>query len=127
MNAPDASNIDEYIAAFPAPVAKRLRQIRRLAKELVPESTEAIKYRMPTIVLGKNLLHFAGYKEHIGLYPAPIGVMAFKTQLEGYVSGKGSIQFQHNEPLPLDLIAKIIKYRKLQLEEQFGKKTKARS
>ncbi|WP_259015190.1 iron chaperone [Emticicia fluvialis] len=107
----EAKNIDEFISWFPPEVQKILQNIRNLVHELAPEATEAIKYAMPTFVLNGNLVHFAAFKNHIGFYPAPTGTAAFKEDLAPYKTGKGSIQFQLNEPIPYDLIRKIVLFR----------------
>ncbi len=105
-------NIDEYIAAFPHDVQKILENIRQIIKNNAPAAQEAIKYQMPTFVLsGKNLVHFAAFKNHIGFYPIPTGIEAFKAELSIYKTGKGSVQFPVNKPMPLDLIARIVQFR----------------
>lgn len=114
----EAKNIDEFIGWFPEDVQKILQNIRNLIHEIAPEATEAIKYAIPTFVLNGNLVHFAAYKNHIGFYPAPTGTEAFKEELASYKTGKGSVQFQLNEPIPYDLIRKIVLFR---LEENLKK------
>ncbi|RYU97380.1 iron chaperone [Emticicia agri] len=106
-----ARNIDEYLIDFPEATQEILQKIRALVHELAPEAKEAIKYAIPTFVLNGNLVHFAGYKNHIGFYPAPTGTEAFKEDLAPYKTGKGSVQFQLNEPIPYDLIKKIVQFR----------------
>ncbi|HVO76173.1 MAG TPA: DUF1801 domain-containing protein [Ignavibacteriaceae bacterium] len=103
--------IDEYIKAFPEDMQKILRKIRETIKETAPGAEETISYQIPTFKLNGNLVHFAGYKNHIGFYPAPSGTEAFKKEIAVYRSGKGSIQFPLNRPIPLSLIKKIVKYR----------------
>lgn len=105
------TTIDEYIAGFPADVQEHLHQIRETIKSTAPTATEKISYGMPTFHLNGNLIHFAGYKKHIGLYPAPQGIEAFKDELAVYKGAKGSVQFPLDKPMPLDLIARITKYR----------------
>jgi uncharacterized protein YdhG (YjbR/CyaY superfamily) len=105
------TTIDEYIAGFPADVQNHLQQIRETIQDAAPDATEKISYGMPTFYLNGNLIHFAGYKNHIGLYPAPQGIGAFKEELSDYKGAKGSVQFPLNKPIPLDLIARITKYR----------------
>lgn len=103
---------DEYIKQFPKDVQKILRKIRKAICDAAPEATETISYQMPTLKLnGKNLVHFAAFKNHIGFYPNPSGITPFKEELKGYKTSKGAIQFQLNEPIPYDLIEKIVKYR----------------
>ena len=104
-------NIDEYIAIFPQDVQEILQQIRSLIKRVAPESEEAIKYQIPTFVLNENLVHFAAFKKHIGFYPTPSGIENFKNELSPYKSAKGSVQFPIKDPMPLDLIEKIIRFR----------------
>ena len=104
-------NIDEYIAGFPRDVQKILKQIRTTIKKVAPDAEEAIKYGIPTFVLNENLVHFAAFKNHIGFYPTPSSIEAFKDELFRYESAKGSVQFPIDEPMPLSLIAKIVKFR----------------
>ena len=104
-------NIDEYIAGFPSDVQDRLQKIRRTIKKAAPDAEEAIKYRMPTFTLNGNLVHFAAYKNHIGFYPAPVGIEAFKKELSAYEGAKGSVRFPLDQPVPLGLIGRIVKFR----------------
>ncbi len=106
-----AENIDDYIAGFPAPVQMLLEEVRATIKKAAPGATEAIKYAMPTFILNGNLVHFAAFKNHIGFYPAPIGMTAFEKELAAYETGKGSVQFPLDQPMPLALISRIVKYR----------------
>jgi uncharacterized protein YdhG (YjbR/CyaY superfamily) len=106
-----ANSIDEYIAAFPEDVQQILQEVRATIREAAPAAKEAIKYAIPTFVGNGNLVHFAAFKEHIGFYPAPTGMEAFAKELSKYKTGKGSVQFPINEPMPLKLIAKITKLR----------------
>ncbi|EUJ33176.1 hypothetical protein MFLO_04555 [Listeria floridensis FSL S10-1187] len=104
--------IDEYIAQFPEDVKQKLEEIRALIHQLVPLATEKISYGIPTFFLKKNLVHFAGYKTHIGFYPGADGVKHFLGEIEGkYSYSKGTIQFPLVEELPLDLIERIVRYR----------------
>jgi uncharacterized protein YdhG (YjbR/CyaY superfamily) len=103
--------IDKYIANFPAETREILEQIRTTIRKIVPEATEAMKYGIPTFVLNENLVHFAAYPNHIGFYPTPSAVKAFKGDLSKYKTSKGAIQFPVDEPMPLDLITKIVKFR----------------
>lgn len=107
----DATTIDAYIAGFPPEVQVLLQQIRTTIQALAPEAREAMKYAIPTFTLGSNLVHFAAYKNHIGLYPAPRALEAFKDELAGYKGSKGAVQFPLDQPLPMDLIARIVQYR----------------
>ena len=104
--------INEYIAAFPQEVQVLLEEIRHTIKETASGATEAISYAIPTFKLkGKNLVHFAAFKKHIGFYATPTGHNAFEKELSQYKQGKGSVQFPLNEPMPLDLIRRIVEYR----------------
>lgn len=105
------TTIDEYIAGFPEEIQLILQQVRQTIKKAAPDAVEAIKYAIPTFVLNGNLVHFAGYKHHIGFYPAPMGLEAFKNELSGYKGSKGAVQFPIDQPMPLDLITKIVKFR----------------
>jgi uncharacterized protein YdhG (YjbR/CyaY superfamily) len=104
-------SIDEYIATFPMEIQKKLEEVRATIKAAAPEAQEKISYQMPTFYLYGNLIHFAAFTNHIGLFPAPSGVEAFKDELSQYATSKGTIRFPHDTPLPLDLISKITKYR----------------
>lgn len=104
------NDIDEYIAGFPARAQKSLQRIRTAIHKSVPEAEEAIKYQIPTFTLHGNLVHFAAYKNHIGLYPAPRESAEFKSELAAYAGGKGTVQFPLDKPIPLELIARIVKY-----------------
>jgi uncharacterized protein YdhG (YjbR/CyaY superfamily) len=104
-------NIDEYIQEFPPEIQKILQEIRATIRAAAPQATEAISYQMPTFKLHGNLVHFAGYKNHIGFYPVPSGIEAFKEELSQYKGAKGSVQFPLTKPMPLDLISRIVKFR----------------
>jgi uncharacterized protein YdhG (YjbR/CyaY superfamily) len=120
-----AKNIDEYISAFPQDVQRLLQTMRETIQKAAPDATEAISYAIPTFKLNGNLVHFAAYKNHIGFYPAPMGLEAFKEELEPYLAGKGTAQFPIDQPLPLDLITKIVKFRvEKNLEHMKTKKVK---
>jgi len=106
------NEVEKYIEGFPSEVQEKLNMIRNSIIELAPQATERICMKMPTYDLnGKWLVHFAGFERHIGLYPQPEGVTAFKEKLIDYKTSKGAIQFPLNKPLPLDLIREIIIYR----------------
>jgi len=106
------NEVDEYIKSFPAEVQERLTAIRNIIHELAPQATERICMRMPTYDLnGKWLVHFAGYKKHIGFYPQPEGIAAFEEKLSGYKTSKGAVQFPLNKPLPIDMIREIVRFR----------------
>ena len=104
--------IDEYIEAFPVDVQHILEKMRETIKQAAPRAVEAISYQMPTFKLnGKNLVHFAAFKNHIGFYPIPSGIEAFKEELSPYKQGKGSVQFPIDKLIPYELVEKIVKYR----------------
>jgi uncharacterized protein YdhG (YjbR/CyaY superfamily) len=115
--------IDEYIDTFPEDVRAILNELRQTIKETAPEARETISYQMPTFTLNGNLVHFAAFKNHIGFYPTPTGVEAFKEDLSRYKGAKGSVQFPIDQPLPLSLIRRIVEYR---VQENLMKKTKRR-
>jgi len=105
------NSIDEYISGFPSEVQEMLRKLRATIQQAAPEARETINYAMPTFTLKGNLVHFAAYKNHIGFYPAPSGIEAFKDELQIYKWAKGSVQFPLDKPLPLDLISRMVKFR----------------
>ena len=107
-----APDIDAYIAGFPPETQARLEEIRALVRSIAPEATETISYAIPTFDLnGKHLVHFAGFPHHVGLYPTPVGMETFKEDLSHYKTGKGSVQFPLDQPLPTDLIRRIVEFR----------------
>lgn len=108
---PAPKTIDEYIAGFPQDIQVLLEQVRQTIREAAPEAEETIKYQMPTFMLNGNLVYFAAFKKHIGFYPIPSGIDAFKEELARYEGGKGSVKFPLDQPMPLDLITKIVKHR----------------
>lgn len=103
--------IDEYISVFPVNVQDILEKLRKVIRESAPEAEETISYGMPTFKLNGNLVHFAAYKNHIGFYPTPSGIEAFKKEISQYKSAKGSVQFPIDKPIPLDLVKKIVIFR----------------
>ena len=105
------STIDEYIQTFPETVREKLQELRLLIREIAPEAREKIGYGIPTFHLNGNLVHFGAYANHIGFYPTPSGIANFGDELSQYKTAKGSVQFPLDEPLPLDLIAKIVRFR----------------
>ena len=105
------TSIDEYIAEFPKPVQEILEKIRSIIHQAAPDAKETISYGMPAFKLKKILVYFAAFKKHIGFYPTASGIEAFKTEVSSYISGKGSVQFPLDAPIPYDLIEKIVKYR----------------
>ena len=111
MNSANANEIDEYISQFPENVAVILQKIRSTIQKAAPQATETIKYRLPTFVFNGNLVHFGGFKTHIGFYPTPSGIEEFKQELSKFKGGKGSVQFPVDQPIPYSLITKIVKFR----------------
>lgn len=107
----NAATMDEYISGFPKDIQIILQKMRAEIRKAAPEAEEAIKYGIPTFTLNGNLVHFGGFKNHIGFYPTPSGIEAFKKELSVYNGAKGSIQFPIDKPLPFALIGKIVKYR----------------
>ena len=103
--------INEYIKTFPKDIQKILESVRQAIKNAAPEAEETINYQIPTFKLNGNLVHFAAFKNHIGFYPTPSGQKAFQKELAVYKSGKGSVQFPLDKPIPLSLIKKIVQYR----------------
>ena len=123
MNTEKPENIDKYIAGFSKETQQILEEIRTTIKKAAPAAAEKISYGMPTFTLGgKNIVHFAAFKNHLGFYATPTGHETFKEELSSYKQGKGSVQFPLNEPMPLDLIGRIVKYRVKQNENQPQKK-----
>lgn len=104
-------SIDEYILQFSPEIQEILKTLRKVIKEAAPEAEEKISWQMPTFVLHGNLVHFAAHKNHIGFYPAPSGIDAFKDELSEYKGAKGSVQFPIKKPLPYELISKIVTFR----------------
>ena len=105
------NSIDEYIATFPQDIQKILQELRATIKAAASDAEEKINYQMPTFFLNGNLVHFAAFKKHIGFYPTPSGIEAFQKELSVYDGAKGSVQFPIDEPMPLKLISRIVKFR----------------
>jgi uncharacterized protein YdhG (YjbR/CyaY superfamily) len=106
------ASMDEYIKTFPKEVQEILERMRQTIHDAAPEAEEAISYQMPTFKLnGKSLAYFAAFKSHIGFYPIPSGIEAFKNELSLYKTGKGSVQFPIDKPIPYDLVKRIVMFR----------------
>lgn len=105
------ATIDEYIALFPQDVQVILNRIRAIIREEAPQAQEKISYQMPTFYLNGNLVHFAAFKRHIGVYPTPTGIEAFQDELAAYKWAKGSVQFPLDQPIPYELIRRIVQFR----------------
>lgn len=118
------TDVDKYIAGFPEKVQQLLQKMRATIKKAAPAAEEVISYGIPTFTLKGNLVHYAAYKNHIGFYPAPSGIEAYKKELSVYEGAKGSIKFPIEKPMPFALISKIVKFRvKENIEKTAAKKT----
>jgi uncharacterized protein YdhG (YjbR/CyaY superfamily) len=107
-----AANVEEYLQKFEGVCRDRLSQVRDWILEEAPDAVESISYGMPAYkTFGKPLVYFAGYAKHVGLYATPSGHEAFEAELASYKQGKGSVQFPYNQPLPEDLIRRIVAFR----------------
>ena len=113
--------VDEYIAGFPKDVQKILKAVRAVERAAALDAQERIAYQMPTYTMGRNIVHFAAFKNHIGFYPTPNGINFFEKQLSKYKRAKGSVQFPIDKPMPLALIKRIVEYR---VKEQKKKNAK---
>jgi uncharacterized protein YdhG (YjbR/CyaY superfamily) len=111
MNKRIPINIDDYVDRFPKEVQQLLEKMRLTIKKAAPKAKETISYGIPTFTLDGNLVWFAAYKSHIGFYPRTSAIKAFKKELTAYKGGKGSVQFPFDEPLPLALVSRIVKFR----------------
>lgn len=113
----NATTIDEYIAEFPPDVQAVLEQMRALIREEAPGAVETISYAIPTFDLkGRHLVHFAAFAHHVGFYPTGSGGAAFESEFAPYKHAKGSVQFPLGEPLPADLIRRVVRFRVEQVE-----------
>ncbi|HET8906299.1 MAG TPA: DUF1801 domain-containing protein [Ktedonobacterales bacterium] len=118
----DFHSIDEYIATFPEDIQAILQSLRATIRAAAPDAEERISYLMPTFALNGNLVHFAVLKNHIGFYPTPSGIDAFPQELAKYRSTKGAVQFPINQPLPLDVISKVVTFRVAENRERAAAK-----
>lgn len=117
MRRSDFKSVDQYISTFPEDTKKLLEIVRKTIKKVAPRAQEGISYQIPVFKLNGNyLIYFAGFKNHISIYPAPRGYKEFEDELSKYKGGKGTVQFELDKPLPLDLIKRIVKFR-LKLNE----------
>lgn len=105
------ATIDAYIKSAPKEARALLVTLRKSIQKAAPNAKEKISYGIPTFTYHGNLVHFAAYKNHIGFYPTPGAIVAFKKELSQFKQAKGSIRFPIDKPLPLSLIVKIVKYR----------------
>ena len=122
MDTKKPANIDEYIGAFPNDVQEILEKIRATIQKAAPDANEKISYSMPAFEQNGIVVYFAAFKNHIGLYALPSGHETFREELSKYKSGKGSVQFPLDQPMPFDLIAKIVKFRVKENLEKTNKK-----
>ncbi|MFC5406055.1 iron chaperone [Cohnella soli] len=126
-NKGDFTSIDEYILCCPSDVQERLQAIRETIKEAAPEAKEKISYQMPAFEYYGSLVYFAAFKKHIGFYPVTSGINAFKEEVERYQTGKGTLQFPLDQPIPLELISKITKFRAAENAEKAASRKLKRS
>ncbi|HZJ44746.1 MAG TPA: DUF1801 domain-containing protein [Pyrinomonadaceae bacterium] len=118
-----AKDIDEYIDRFPEDVQNVLHKIRALINEVVPDAEEKISYQIPTFTLnGSYLIYFAGFKNHVSVYPAPRGTEQFKKELAAYEGGKGTVRFPLDQPIPYGLIKRIVKFKVKENKEKAKEK-----
>jgi uncharacterized protein YdhG (YjbR/CyaY superfamily) len=120
------TTIDEYIATCAEAVQPLLRELRATIRAAAPDAHEKISYQMPTFALHGNLVHFAAFQHHIGFYPGSSGIAAFAAELAIYKGGKGSVQFPLDQPLPLELVSRIVEYRVAENLENAARKTAKR-
>lgn len=111
MKETTASTVDDYINQYPIDVQERLKMIRITIQGAAPDAVEKISYQMPCYYLNGNLVYYGAFKKHIGFYPTPSAIEAFKEELAHYKGSKGAVQFPYNQPMPLELIEKIVKFR----------------
>ena len=104
-------DFDDYLIGYPKDVQRLLMQMRSTIKKAAPQATEKISYGIPTFTLEGNLVHFAAFKNHIGFYPTPSAITAFNKKLSSYKCSKGAVQFPLDEPLPLTLVSRMVKFR----------------
>ena len=124
-NTANIKTIDDYLAVCPADIRKILIGLRETIKKAAPKAEEKISYQMPAFFQKGDLVYFAALKNHIGFYPTPSGVEAFKEELSGYITSKGAVRFPYENPLPLKLISEIVKFRVIEnLEKEEAKKKK---
>jgi uncharacterized protein YdhG (YjbR/CyaY superfamily) len=116
-----AELVDNYIARFPPETQKLLDEMRALVRATAPDATETISYAIPTFDLeGKHLVHFAGFKNHVGFYPTPSGTKEFADELSAYETGRGSVRFRLDEAMPTDLIRRMVEFRVEEVKGETG-------
>ena len=121
------ANVDEYISMFPKKTQIKLQQVRATIKKAAPQAEEIISYNLPAYKQNGMLVFFAAYKNHIGFYPTGSGIQAFQKEIKDYKSSKGAVQFPIDEPLPLNLITKIVKFKMKENFEKASAKTKKKT
>lgn len=114
------SEIEAYIDTFPVEVQIKLHRMNELIRENLPMASEKMSYAMPTFFYHENVVHFAGYKKHIGFYPTPSAILAFKNELGMYKFSKGAVQFPLDLPLPESLIVSMVKYRLEEIKQKYN-------
>jgi uncharacterized protein YdhG (YjbR/CyaY superfamily) len=125
MDETTPKTIDDYIAGFPPDVRVILQKLRATIRKAAPGADDVIKYRLPTLVLNGNLVHFGAFKQHIGFYATPTGNKKFREELSAYQGAKGSVQFPLDKPIPYGLVSKMVKFRvKENLERSMAKRKK---
>lgn len=119
-----AKSVEEYISSYPADIRKKLNDLREVIKKAAPEAIEKISYGMPAYTYKGMLLYFAVHTNHIGLYPYPSAMEAFRKEIAAYRTSKSTIQFPHNKPIPLKLVSEIVAFRLQEniMKEQYRKK-----
>lgn len=121
MNTDSINETDLYIARFPAATQELLQSLRAAIKKGAPEAAEVISYQMPAFSQNGILVYFAAHRNHIGFYPAGSGIENFKSEVAGFKTSKGTIQFPLDQPIPADLVERIVRFR---LAENLGKQKK---
>jgi uncharacterized protein YdhG (YjbR/CyaY superfamily) len=116
----DPKNFAEYAAGFPPKVRRMLQSVRSAIKKAAPDAHETVSYKMPAFVQGEILVWYGAHANHIGLYPKASAMSAFERELSGYKRAKGSVQFPFDEPMPLELIARIVRFRLKEVKSKRG-------
>ncbi len=115
---PKATSVEEYISWFPQEIREKLELVRQTIREAVPEAKEVISYHMPAFKTKEVLVYYAAAKNHLGFYPTNSGVTEFKKELAAFKTSKGAIQIPYDQPVPVELIADITKFRFFEVEEK---------
>lgn len=125
MRSTPPSDIDAYIASFPAEIGMLLQKLRQVLTNAAPGATEKISYHIPTLFLNGNLVHFAAFKNHLSFFPTSSGVRKFETELSRFKYSNGTIRFPIESPIPFDLVRKIVKFRVEENSRKVTARTKA--